>query len=559
MKKRFLLPAVLLMALALGACTNVNKSGGESGGAQSGKEASTDGASEGGITEFVAQIAQPETIDPALNNTNDGANVILHLSEGLLKMGKDGVPVPGLAESYELSDDKLTYTFKLREGLKWSDGSELNANDFVYSWKRVADPVSAAPYAKDLLGQVKGYEEASKGNLDALGVSAPDEHTFVVELENQVPFFDKIVAFLPLVPVQQATVEANGEGWATNPETYISSGPYKMVEYTDGDRIVMEKNPNYWDAENITFDKLTYRMIEDPNSAFTAYNQGEVGMIKSVPSEEIPGLKGKEDFHLEPQMGLYYVTFNTAKAPFDNADVRKAMSLVIDRDYVANTVMQGTYLPAKTIVPPSVSDAQTGTKFADVTLESYTKGVGSGDYEADVKEAQELLAKAGYPNGEGFPTVEYSINDQGYHKPVAEYLQNVWKEKLGINTDISVKEWKVFTADRRNGNFDVARHGWVMDWDDPSNLLNLYRAGSGNNDGKINIEEYDKLMDKSDETADPKERFEYMHEAEKILIDESALAPVAFYTEFYLQDTKLKNTWYSPYGYWFFMYGTLED
>ena len=149
MKKRFLLPAVLLMALALGACTNVNKSGGESGGAQSGKEASTDGASEGGITEFVAQIAQPETIDPALNNSNDGANVILHLSEGLLKMGKDGVPVPGLAESYELSEDKLTYTFKLREGLKWSDGSELNANDFVYSWKRVADPASAAPYAQD--------------------------------------------------------------------------------------------------------------------------------------------------------------------------------------------------------------------------------------------------------------------------------------------------------------------------------------------------------------------------------------------------------------------------
>lgn len=559
MKKRFLLPAVLLMALALGACTNVNKSGGESGGAQSGKEASTDGASEGGITEFVAQIAQPETIDPALNNSNDGANVILHLSEGLLKMGKDGVPVPGLAESYELSEDKLTYTFKLREGLKWSDGSELNANDFVYSWKRVADPASAAPYAKDLLGQVKGYEEASKGNLDALGVSAPDEHTFVVELENQVPFFDKIAAFLPLVPVQQATVEANGEAWATNPEAYISSGPYRMVEYTDGDRIVMEKNPNYWDAENVTFDKLTYRMIEDPNSAFTAYNQGEVGMIKSVPSEEIPGLKGKEDFHLDPLMGLYYVTFNTAKAPFDNPDVRKAMSLVIDRDYVANTVMQGTYLPAKTIVPPSVADAQTGTKFADVTLESYTKGVGSGDYEADVKEAQELLAKAGYPNGEGFPTVEYSINDQSYHKPVAEYLQNVWKEKLGINTDISVKEWKVFTADRRNGNFDVARNGWAMDWDDPSNLLNLYRTGSGNNDGKISIKAYDEFMDKSDNISDPEERFKYMHEAEKILIDESALAPVAFYTEFYLQDTKLKNTWHSPYGYWFFMYGTLED
>ena len=281
-------------------------------------------------------------------------------------------------------------------------------------------------------------------------------------------------------------------------------------------------------------------------------------MIKSVPSEEIPALKGTEEFHVDPLMGIYYLSFNTAKKPFDNEDVRMALSLVIDRDYVANTVMQGTYLPANKMIGPGVSDAAPDSSFEKVTEEKYTKGVGSGDYEADVAKAKELLAKAGYPDGQGFPTIEYSTNDQGYHKSVAEYLQNVWKEKLGINTDIAIKEWKVFTADRRAGNYDVARNGWVMDWNDPSNLLNLFVTGSGNNDGKISIPEYDELMEKAATTINVDERFDYLHKAEQLLLDHAALTPVAYYTDFYLQSTKLKDTWHSPYGYWFFMYGSFD-
>lgn len=555
MKKRFLVPVALVAALALVACGKANTKTANDTKADTANEA----AASGDTKELAIQVGPtPETIDPALNSSNDGGNMLQHLAEGLLKMDKNGNMIPGLAESYEVSDDGLTYTFKLRKGLKWSDGSDLTAKDFVYSWKRVADPNTAAPYGQDVLGKVKGYEEAAGGNIDALAVSAPDDTTFVVELANPVPFFDRIAAFSTLVPVQEATIEANGDAWTLSPETNVTAGPYKLAEFTDGDRIVLEKNENYWDKDNITFDKITYRLIEDPNAAYTAYKQGEVSMIKSVPSEEIPALKGTEEFHVDPNMGTYYLSFNTTKKPFDNEDVRKALALVIDRDYVANTVMQGTYLPANKIIGPGVSDAAPDSSFEKVTEEKYTKGVGSGDYEADVAKAKELLAKAGYPDGQGFPTIEYSTNDQGYHKSVAEYLQNVWKEKLGINTDIAIKEWKVFTADRRAGNYDVARNGWVMDWNDPSNFLNLFVTGSGNNDGKISIPEYDELMEKASTTTNADERFDYLHKAEQLLLDHAALTPVAYYTDFYLQSTKLKDTWHSPYGYWFFMYGSFD-
>ena len=555
MKKRFLVPVALVAALALAACGKANTKTANDTKADTANEA----AASGDTKELAIQVGPtPETIDPALNSSNDGGNMLQHLAEGLLKVDKNGNTVPGLAESYEVSDDGLTYTFKLRKGLKWSDGSDLTAKDFVYSWKRVADPNTAAPYGQDVLGKVKGYEEAAGGNIDALAVSAPDDTTFVVELANPVPFFDKIAAFSTLVPVQEATIEANGDAWTLSPETNITAGPYKLAEFTDGDRIVLEKNENYWDKDSITFDKITYRLIEDPNAAYTAYNQGEVSMIKSVPSEEIPALKGTEEFHVAPLMGIYYLSFNTTKKPFDNEDVRMALALVIDRDYVANTVMQGTYLPANKMIGPGVSDAAPDSSFEKVTEEKYTKGVGSGDYEADVAKAKELLAKAGYPDGQGFPTIEYSTNDQGYHKSVAEYLQNVWKEKLGINTDIAIKEWKVFTADRRAGNYDVARNGWVMDWNDPSNLLNLFVTGSGNNDGKISIPEYDELMEKAATTINVDERFDYLHKAEQLLLDHAALTPIAYYTDFYLQSTKLKDTWHSPYGYWFFMYGSFD-
>ena len=499
----------------------------------------------------------PETIDPALNSAVDGANMILHAFEGLLKFDRNNNVVAGLAEKWEQSSDGLTWTFHLRNGLKWSDGSALTANDFVYSWKRVADPNTAAPYGYDLLNLVVGFDEASKGDLDKLGVEAPDANTFVVHLSSPCIFFDKIAAFAVLVPVQKATIDAAGDAWAVNPKTYITDGPYYMEEFTDGSQIVFKKNPNYWDAANITFDKIVWHLIEDANTSYTAYNQNEIQMIKDVPTEEIPTLRGNSEFHLEPIMGTYYVTFNTQKAPFNNAKVREALSLAIDRGYVANTVMTGTYSPADNFVGPGVSDAAPASSFQDVTNKTYGPHFNTSNYAADLEKAKKLLSEAGYPNGEGFPVVEYMTNDSGYHKAVAEYLQSAWGE-LGIKMTVNIQEWKTFTADRRAGNFDVARNGWVYDWDDPSNMVNLFETGNGNNDGKYSSKEFDAAVDNARKATDVAEHFDWLHKAEQVLLNDAAMAPVAYYNDFWLQKNNLKDTWHSPYGYWYFMYGKLE-
>ena len=501
----------------------------------------------------------PETIDPALNSTVDGANMILHAFEGLLKVDKDNAVVAGLAEKWEQSDDGLTWTFHLRPNLKWSDGSALTAEDFVYSWRRVAAPATAAPYGYDLLNMIVGFDEVSKGEADTskLGVEAPDANTFVVHLSNPCIYFDKIAAFAVLVPVQKAAIEAAGDSWATAPESYVTSGPYYMTEFTDGAQIVFTKNPNYWDAEHITFDKIVWHLIEDPNTSYTAYNQGEIQLIKDVPTEEIPSLRGNGEFYVQPIMGTYYVTFNTKKAPFDNQKVREALSLAIDRKHVATTIMQGTYSPAKNFVGPGISDAARGSSFESVTTKNYGDHFNIDNYASDLARAKELLAEAGYPNGEGFPAFEYLTNDAGYHKSVAEYLQAAWAE-LGLTMTVNIQEWKTVSADRRAGNFDVARNGWFYDWDDPSNMVNLLETSNGNNDGKYSSEEFDNLVKLARSTTDVAEHFNYLHQAEQVLLKDAAMAPVAYYNEFWLQKPNLKGTWHSPYGYWYLMYGRLE-
>ena len=260
----------------------------------------------------------PETIDPALNSAVDGGNMLLHAFECLLTIDQDGQIAPGQAETWEQSEDGLTWTFHLRDGLKWSDGSDLTANDFVYSWKRVCDPMVAAPYAETVLGMVEGFDEAIGGDLDALQVSAPDDQTLEVKLSAPCTYFESLAAFATLSPVQQATVEANGDAWAIAPETYISNGPFYVTEWVPGSHIIMSKNPYYWNADAIKLGSIKFNLIEDSNAAYTAYQNGEVLMIKDVPTEEIPSLEGNEEFHVDPIIGTYYISYNTQIEPFND-------------------------------------------------------------------------------------------------------------------------------------------------------------------------------------------------------------------------------------------------
>ena len=448
-----------------------------------------------------------------------------------------------------------TDTFHLRDGLKWSDGTDLTANDFVYSWKRVCDPMTAAPYAETVLGMVEGYAEAVEGNTDALNVVATDDKTLVVTLANNCPYFGSLAAFATLSPVQQATIEANGDAWAVSPETYVSNGSFYVTEWVPGSHIMMSKNPNYWNADAIKLDKIKFNLMEDANAAYSAYQTGEVLLIKDVPTEEIPSFEGNAEFHVEPIIGTYYLSLNTAKAPFDNANVRKAFSLAIDREYVANTIMQGTYSPAYNFMGPGWMDAA-GTQFMDNANggELYI----SEDYEANLEEAKRLLTEAGYPNGEGLPAITYSTNDSGYHRPVAEYLQQAWAE-LGIDVTVETVEWASFTPMRRNGEYMAARNGWVGDYSDPSNMLELLYSTNGNNDGKYNNPEFDAAIELSRTTTDEAARFEALHTAEDILMDEAACVPVAYYNDFWLQSEKITGSWHSAYGYWHLMYADIAE
>ena len=558
-KKSLFLVAVMVSSLVLAACGG-NKTAEPSKGATKAANGETTAPANGtaGLDLAVEIGPDPETIDPALNSAADSANMIMHAFETLLIVDKDNKVVPGQAESYEVSEDGLTYTFHLGDGLKWSDGTPLTANDFVYSWKRLSDPNVAAPYGEDMLGYVKGYQEAVAGNIDALGVSAPDDKTFVVELSVPCVYFIKIVTHATMVPVQKTSVEANGEQWSLKPETYISNGPLKMIEWVPGSHVTFAKNENYWNADKVTINTLKFVLMEAANAAYSAYRTGEVAMIKDVPTEEIPSLKGSEEFHVEPNVGISYLDFNNQKEPFTNPDVRKALSLAIDRDYVSNTVMQGIGAPAGNFVPQGVSDAESGTYFEDVTRKN-----NGGDFfniknhEEDLKKAKELLAKAGYPDGKGFPVVEYMTNDAGHNKAVAEYLQSCWKE-LGVNMDIKIVEWGTFAPTRRAGDYLTARDAWSLDYDDPSNLLNLMKSTSGNNNAQYKNPELDKLLDEANATLDVKEHYAKLHEAENMILEDAAIAPLNYRNEFWLQNTKLKGTWYSPFGYWFFQYATME-
>ena len=561
------------MAASLAACGSSAAST-DTAAASTSTEATTEEATEAtgaSADGFTVQLGpNPETLDPALNSSIDGANTIITTFEPLLLIDENNEVVPGQAELPEVSEDGLTWTFTMKDGLKWSDGSDLTAKDFEYSFKRLASPDTAAPYGETVVGMIDGYQDAignpdADGNTttdpdwDALNVHASEDgKTLTVQLAYPCSYFDKLCAFAAMSPVQEATIEANGDAWCTEPDTFICNGPYYISDWVPSERIVLTKNPYYaggWDSSKIVSDTITLLLLEDSSASYAAYNSGEAQLIKDVPTDEIPSLTKAEDggdFYVDTILGTYYISLNDQKEPFTDAKVRKALSLAIDRDYVANTIMQGTYEPAYNFVGPGIVD-EDGMFYDNANGgERYI----SDDYAANLEEAKSLLAEAGYPDGEGFPAITYSANDSGYHIPVAEYLQQAWGE-LGITVNIDKVEWSSFLPMRRAGDYDISRNGWVMDYNDPSNMIELFTSTNGNNDGKYSNPDFDAAVEAS-KVADKTVHFQKLHEAEDILMEDAACIPVAYYNDFWLQSPSLKGTWHSPYGYWYLQYGYVE-
>lgn len=512
-------------------------------------------AEEGVITVCIG--SQPETIDPQMNSASDGSNYIKHLFEGLMRYNWDGTGIGyGVAESYTISEDGLTWTFKIRDDAKWSDGQDLTAEDFLYTFQRLVDPDVAAPYAQDMGSFILNGLAITEGEMEVseLGVKAIDAKTFEVTMQNFVPYFDQVMAFPAFYPVRKDIIEANGEKWATSPETLIGTGAYKLESWTPDEEMVMVPNENYYEVDKLVAQKLVFKLISDPNAKLAAVRNGEIDWCDDMPVEELDAVKSEGLFVLEPQLGTYYVNINNLKAPFDNKLVRKAFALALDTEYMAEVVTQSIYLPATNFVGPGFLEAD-GSAFVDTQVV-----IDRSDYEANKIAAQEALAEAGYPGGEGFPTVEYWTNVTGMHIGTAESMAYAWKEVLGVTVEIGQMEWGVFLPARRNSEHVLARDGWVADFNDPSNLLGLFVTGSGNNSTKYSNPVVDALMKEADESSDPVVRNQKMHEAEMIIFGEDyAAIPVYYYTTYIIRNPKIQGVATYPTGEKLFYLATTAE
>lgn len=521
----------------------------------------TEPGGEAGADITVCFASEPSTIDPALNSSVDGAVMLHHAFEGLIKWVDDGAGnamlAPGMAESWDISDDGLVYTFHIREGALWSDGEPVTASDFEFAWKRVVDPATAADYSYMLDCVLNGPEIIYDGTKEPseLGAVALDDMTFEVTLHTAIPYFAEIAAFPAAFPVREDIIEANGDQWTFEPATYIGNGPYMMSEWVHNSYIKMVKNPNHYDFENLGPNSIKFALMDDDNAMLAAFNSGELDFNEGYPIDEVPALLESGQLKIGDYIGTYYVSFQTKKAPFDDPRVREAFSLAIDRNYIVEQITRAGQVVAGGYVPSGIYDASgPGSDFRAMGGDYYS--MAKDDYAANTERARELLAEAGFPGGEGFPIVEYIYNTNDGHKAVGEALQNMWQQELGVQVTLTNQDWAVFLETRKNGDYMIARNGWIADYNDPISFLDMWVTGGGNNDAQYENPAYDTLIKTAKTSSDATVRMKAMHDAEDILMGEAVVAPIYYYTVPYMVSDDLKDWYYSPLGYFFFSYAS---
>ena len=435
--------------------------------------------------------SEPDHLDPALNSTVDGACLAANSFSGLYTYDAEGKTAPDCAESYTVSEDGLNYVVTLKEGLKWSDGSDLTAADFEYSWKRAASTTTAADYGY----MFSGFE----GYPDDLAVTATDDLTLEFTLTAPCAYMEDLMAFPTFYPVKQSSVESY-EDWETNPghwcqdAGFVSNGAYVCTGWEHDTSMTYEKNPYYHRADEVTIEKLEFMLSADDTAIYAAYNAGNVDFIDTVPTDEVANLIDTPEFYIIDNLGTYYAAFNCkseifdGKTPAQAACMRKAFSILIDRDYIVENIGQTGQLPANTFIPVGMADGNGGV-FHEDTSDGYFDIYGIvDDYDATLEEARTLLRAAGYEfdeNGmlsaETPISIEYLTNDGTGHIAVAEAMQQDLAA-IGIDMTISSMEWSVFLNERKAGNYDFAREGWLADFNDPINMLEMWITSSGNND-----------------------------------------------------------------------------
>ena len=471
--------------------------------------------------------ADPKTIDPGLNGATDGGDVINQTFEGLFRE-KSGVVQPGIAKDFDVSEDGLTYTFNLRKS-KWSDGSPLTAHDFEYAWKRAADPATASEYSwlweyTNVVGS-QAFAEG-EGTAEEMGVKALDDYTLEVKLTAPTDYFASLSSFYHFMPVKQSAVEAGADGtWASNPELAVSNGPFKLVEYTIGEGLKLVKNDNYWNAKETKLAEINGKFIDDANTAYAAYQAGDLDFIPDVPVAEIPRLTAEDpNFYVFPLLGTYYYNFNMDLDLWADANVRRALTLGIDRQKICDTLASGQ-VPAGAFVPPGFPDEKDNDFFETAGMYGlYTDGAG-------IPEAQQLLADAGYPGGEGFPEFTILYNTSEGHQAVAELVQEDFKTNLGLNVKLANQEWAVFQDTRTAGDYEMSRGGWLTDFMDPSGMLAIFQEGNSYNDPNYFSSDFEAAMDAALSTTDKAEHFAKLYEAQAIFMNDLPIIPVYHYSD----------------------------
>lgn len=492
---------------------------------------------------------EPETIDPSLNQTADGSVYISNAFEGLTRNIKGGKVGKGIAKRWDISNDRLTYTFHLREA-EWSDGRPVKAQDFVYAWRRILDPKTASPY-NYIMFYIKNGEKYSSGKAKAedVGVKALDDKTLQVTLAAPATFFLELCSLSYYVPLRKDIIDKYGDKWTQSPGSYVSDGAFKLKEWKHNDELVFEKNDRYWDASNVILKKVNFKLMSSDATALTAFESGDIDVdYMVVPQEEIPNLLKNGKAAVYPELSTYFYDFNVTKPPFDNVNVRKAFALAIDRQYLCDRVALAGQKPALGFVPYGFINPATGKDFREEGG-SYLPAVPSRD---DMNNARKLMAEAGYPNGKGFPQVELKYTADAGNKRLAEAVQSQLKTGLNIDLSLAGEEWKVYMTDIENGNYMMACKGWGTDYTDPISFMDIYTTGGGNNSTGWGVASYDRLIADTKTSPDQKVRFRDMHEAEKILMAGMPVLPVYFYSKVVMEDPRLKGQWTTSLGQYFF-------
>lgn len=479
--------------------------------------------------------SEVQSLDPHKIEGVPESNINRDLFEGLLISDVDGKPSPGVAEKWENKDFKV-WTFHLRKDAKWSDGTPVTAQDFVYSWQRLANPNTASPYASYLqYGHIVNIDDiiAGKKPITDLGVKALDDHTFEVTLSEPVPYFYKLLVHSSVSPVPRAAVEKFGEKW-TQPANIVTNGAYKLKDWVVNERIVLERNTNYWDNAKTVINQVTYLPISSEVTDVNRYRSGEIDMTyNNMPIELFQKLKKEipNEVHVDPYLCTYYYEINNQKAPFNDVRVRTALKLALDRDIIVNKVKNQGDLPAYSFTPPYTD----GAKLVEPEWFKWSQ-------EKRNEEAKKLLAEAGY-TAEKPLTFDLLYNTSDLHKKLAIAAASIWKKNLGANVRLENQEWKTFLDTRHQGNYDVSRAGWCAGYNEPTSFLNMVLSDSSNNTVHYKSPAFDKLIADTLKVTDEAQRSELYSKAEQQLDKDSAIVPVYYYV-----NARLVKPWVGGYS-----------